>query len=129
MPLERWLIMIYGNFMPARPTTHFEVDALRYLKYDLLDEDGYMNIDRIHENGQYFQFLKDIRKVQKNIGGHVINIDTPSNIQVLCFAYRDKGKHRKVAALRKKLGCNLPPVGFKSWEHYDEYHGWHTFMD
>lgn len=116
--------MKYGNFMAICPTTRFEIDALRYLKYDLFDEYGQMDIEKVYDGSLFCNFLERLGKVERDIAGDIVQIATPSNADVLCLAYSIKGKHRKVAVLRKKRGCNLPPVGFQSWEHYDEHHGW-----
>lgn len=115
--------------MAVCPTTRFEVDALRYLKYDLLDEYGQMDIEKVHDGSLFVAFLDNIGKVLRNTDGSIAQVFTPSNVDVLCLAYSLRGKHRKIAALRKKRGCSLPPVGFQSWEQYEEVNDWDSYWD
>ena len=113
--------------MTVCPTTRFEVDALRYLKYELLDECGQIDPTVL---GTYFvHYLDNIGKVLRNTDGSIAQVFTPSNVDVLIFAYKCKGKHRKVAQLRRKVGCSLPPVGFESWEQYEEANDWDSYWN
>ena len=117
----------YSDYKPVGiPTTKFEGEALAHFKYNIMDDYGRVEFNRLPYSDDYDEaicFLKHYLKLPMlqgsepdsvdgilfhdnefwyRIDGQEYPIPTPSNIAVIATAYKIAGRYRKLAMLRKK---------------------------